>query len=408
MKFTTVPSLAAAAALAAPFVSASPLKEVPEEGNVVRRLNTAAPHWVAYWDAWVSGETGPPATSVLSGYNTLILAFLLASGSADQVTEWEELDASTRSSTHSAYSAAGINIMVSAFGSTENPTSAGYDAASTASTMASWVQTYGLDGIDVDYEDFTAMNEENGSAENWLITFTNTLRSALPSGEYLITHAPVAPWFSPIYTSGAYITVHDSVGSSIDWYNIQFYNQGTSEYTTCSGLLTASSSSWPKSSVFEINSNVGVPLNKIVIGKPGTTADANNGYIDPSTLAGCVEQAQSSGWTAGVMVWQYPHADSSWITTVRSESWPVGSTSTGGSTTTTAVGSSTTTSAASSTTTTSTSSGSCSGVAAWSSTTAYNGGSYVTYGGDLWENSYWSYDDVPGGTAGVWVKEATC
>ncbi|KAF8320070.1 glycoside hydrolase [Clavulina sp. PMI_390] len=63
---------------------------------------------------------------------------------------------------------------------------------------------------------------------------------------------------------------------------------------------------------------------------------------------------------------------------------------------------------AATTTTSSSSSGGCSGVAAWSSTTAYNGGSEVTYGGSLWQNSYWSYNDVPGGSAGVWVKISSC
>jgi hypothetical protein len=48
---------------------------------------------------------------------------------------------------------------------------------------------YDLDGIDVDYEDFPAMNRGDGSAENWLITFTTELRKLLPSGQYLITHA---------------------------------------------------------------------------------------------------------------------------------------------------------------------------------------------------------------------------
>ncbi|KAF8323821.1 glycoside hydrolase family 18 protein [Clavulina sp. PMI_390] len=306
-------SLAATTAIALTAVNAAPLEP---------RLASSAPHWVAYWDAWVSGENGPPATSTMSGYNTLILAFLLSSGAADQALEWQEIDATTRSSTKSAYSSAGINLMVTAFGSTEQPTTSGLNAASTASTMASWVKTYGLDGIDnpfsVDYEDFTAINAANGNAETWLINFTTALRSALPSGQYLITHAPVAPWFSTIYTAGAYRKVQSSVGSSIDWYNVQFYNQGTSEYTTCAGLLTASSSTFPNTAVFQINSSAGVPLNKIVIGKPG-----DNGYMAPATLAGCVSQAKSSGWTGGVMVWQYPHADSSWIKTVRASSWAV-------------------------------------------------------------------------------------
>lgn len=73
---------------------------------------------------------------------------MLASGAVDQAQEWTLIDAGTRSSTHSAYAAAGVNILVSAFGSTENPTSGGYAAASTASTMAAWVKTYGLDGIE--------------------------------------------------------------------------------------------------------------------------------------------------------------------------------------------------------------------------------------------------------------------
>jgi chitinase len=52
----------------------------------------------------------------------------------------------------SSYNAAGIKLIVSAFGSTDAPTSAGADPVATANTMAAWVIKYGLDGIDVDYE----------------------------------------------------------------------------------------------------------------------------------------------------------------------------------------------------------------------------------------------------------------
>jgi hypothetical protein len=117
-------------------------------------------------------------------------------------------------------------------------------------------------------------------------------------------HTAVAPWFSPIYANGAYLAVHKSVGSLIDWYNIQvrcsnditkqnltsqqFYNRkitlvGTfhtavnlvpteNEYTTCAGLLTTSSSKFPNSAVFQIAA-AGVPLSKIVIGENKNTTD---------------------------------------------------------------------------------------------------------------------------------------
>lgn len=71
--------------------------------------------------------------------------------------------------------------------------------------------------------------------------------------------------------------------------------EGTSEYTTCDGLLTNSSSTWPQSALFQIISS-GVDQSKLVIGKPATTGDANNGYMDTSTLADCVSQAKGKGW----------------------------------------------------------------------------------------------------------------
>jgi chitinase len=52
--------------------------------------------------------------------------------------------------------------------------------------------------------------------------------------------------------------------------------------------------------------------------------------------------------------------------------------------------------------------GSCTGIAAWNSTTAYVGGNQVTYNGDLWQAKWWTENDVPGGAAGVWVEIASC
>jgi hypothetical protein len=75
-----------------------------------------------------------------------------------------------------------------------------------------------------------------------------------------------------------------------------YQTEGTSEYTTCAGLLTTSSSTWPQSALFQI-ANSGVPLSKLVIGKPGIASDASNGFISTSILAGCVEQAKNQGWS---------------------------------------------------------------------------------------------------------------
>ncbi|KAF8133344.1 glycoside hydrolase family 18 protein [Boletus edulis] len=375
--------------------------------DLLKRTTPAAPRFLAYNDKYLNPL---PTPSDLQGFNVLqvALTFLLASSSVDEAQNWQELTASQRSTYLSEYNAAGISLIVSAFGSTEAPTSSGLDPVTTANSIASWVITYGVLGVDVDYEDFTAFNGANGTAETWLISFTKQLRVQLPQGEYILTHAPVAPWFSPgRWSGGGYLAVDTSVGSLIDWYNIQFYNQGATEYTTCAGLLTASSSVWPETALFQISAN-GVSLDKLVIGKPGTTADASNGYIDPSTLATCVAQAASMGWDAGVMVWQYPDVNSSWIETVRGSTFPV-SGSPPPPTTTTNPTSTTThpTSTTASPTSTGTS-GSCTGVSAWVNSVAYTSGSKVTYNGDLWTANQWNEYEAPGGSSGAWTYDNVC
>ncbi|KAG2157736.1 glycoside hydrolase family 18 protein [Suillus bovinus] len=285
------------------------------------RATPAAPYFVIYSDEYVTGETGPPAVSEITGYNVFALSFWLTSGPVDQAAEWVDIDDATRASYVTSYHDAGVSLIVSAFGSTDAPTTDGYDPTTVANDLAAFVIGYDLDGVDIDYEDFAAMNAQNGSAEDWLTTFTQVLRDALPegmfTGQYILTHAPVAPWFSDLYASGAYLAVNMNVGSLIDW----FYNQGTTEYTTCTGLLTESSTTWPNTSLFQIAA-AGVSLDKLVIGKPATTSDATNGYMNTTLLAECVEMAYEQGWDAGVMVWEFPDAAASWIEAVRSLAFP--------------------------------------------------------------------------------------
>lgn len=294
----------------------------PVDSHILARATPAAPHFVVYTDQFISGVTGPPPLSQVKGFNVVALAFLLVAGPFDKAQEWVSLTQAQRQSIKSQYSAAGIKLIVSLFGSTDAPTTSGVDPIATANKMAKFVKEFDLDGVDVDYEDFDAINAGDGRGEAWIISFTKQLRTQLPQGQYLLTHAPVAPWFSPgKFGGGAYLTVHKQVGNLIDWYNVQFYNQGSNEYTTCSGLLTKSSNMWPQSALFQIAAN-GVTLNKLVIGKPGKSGDASNGFVNPSTLAGCLQQAHANGWSGGAMSWEFPDANAAWIQTVRSRAFP--------------------------------------------------------------------------------------
>ena len=211
--------------------------------------------------AGLAASLGVPGYAPPHVYNYIVLTFwLYSSGPADAALLWANpstyfgttssfgsTDSQIRASLKSIYSSNGIKLMVSAFGSTETPTSSGYNPVTCATQLASYVSTYGLDGVDIDWEDTAAF--QSGTGEAWLITFTTTLRQLLPSA--IITHAPQAPYFggTALYPKNAYLAVDQAVGSMIQFYNIQFYNQGSTPYNTAN-LLFNSSGGWaPKTSV---------------------------------------------------------------------------------------------------------------------------------------------------------------
>ena len=56
--------------------------------------------------------------------------------------------------------------------------------------------------------------------------------------DHIVTHCPQAPYFKQeFYKHGAYITVDKAVGDLINFYIIQFYNQGDCKYNTFENLI---------------------------------------------------------------------------------------------------------------------------------------------------------------------------
>ena len=73
-------------------------------------------------------------------------------GDIGAALEWTWLSATDRATIKSQYAAAGIKLMVSAFGSSDVPTTANADPVGTANSLASFVKQWAFDGVDVDYE----------------------------------------------------------------------------------------------------------------------------------------------------------------------------------------------------------------------------------------------------------------
>ncbi|KIS69427.1 uncharacterized protein UMAG_02758 [Mycosarcoma maydis] len=267
--------------------------------------SVSAPRFVLYGDQDVASQSfGAPPYWNITGFNVFNLAFWTVKfGVADNAQKFAAKSDADKKWFKSRYAGAGMKLMVSVFGATDTPQSMGKNATALGRTIASFVKKNGLDGVDVDYEEMELFAQ--GKSSEWLIELTRSLRNQLPSPDYIITHAPVAPWFNAQMYPNGYAYIHSQVGDLIDWYNVQFYNQ--QNYNTCDQLIWNAADNFPLTSLFEINKYAGVPLDKLVVGKPAWQSDADDGFMKPSVLGGCLNIAVQNGWKGGAMFWEYPH-----------------------------------------------------------------------------------------------------
>jgi chitinase len=196
-----------------------------------------------------------------------------------------------------------VQILVSAFGPQEMPTSSGYSWQDCANGLASFVLDNNLDGCDINWQDTSALSD--GSGSKWLNSFQSHLRKLLPN--HTIVHSPMAGYFNPVaFSKGSYLDVNTQEAKSINFYNIQYYNQGTSKYNNYTEIFLQSSGAHPSTSVAELV-RVGVQQSKIVIGKPIAPSDiTGSGWIDTGALGLYISQAYDDfQWFSGVALWQY-------------------------------------------------------------------------------------------------------
>lgn len=278
--------------------------------------------YVNYLNAWwppeaVAASIGVPPYSHSYAYNTINLAFwttnqgpvdaaLLWCNAITYVSSdnpWGSTTAEIQTAWINLYHQYGVKVLVSAFGATDFPTTQGADPVATAEALAQFVINNQLDGVDLDWEDNSAL--ETGTGEPWLISCTQKLRELLPA-PYIISHAPQAPYFmgTSKYPAGGYLKINEEVGDLINFYNIQFYNQDSSKYDTYETLFNVSDGWATNTAVKQIAQNVDPA--KLVVGKGVVPADYyNTGYVPVDDLAEYLKQGVEDGYSAGFMGWQF-------------------------------------------------------------------------------------------------------
>lgn len=128
------------------------------------------------------------------------------------------------------------------------------------------------------------------------------MRELLPS--HKIIHTVDSRLLRPsIYPNEGYIKINREVGQMIDFYNVKFFGNANSTYSTYDDLFMRATGSYASTSVREI-SQQGFSLNKIIVGK--TTVPGASGAVADLVLKDWANRArQQFGWNAGFWLGEF-------------------------------------------------------------------------------------------------------
>jgi hypothetical protein len=322
---TTAPTVKATNPTPAPTVKAATPKPTtkpttaPTTGSTTSSSGTwpNGPVKAIYIDNYCWDATFSFNTIVDAGYNLIILAFFVDGVSWDCTIAWASMTQAQQLATIAYAHGKGARIIASTGGSTDTPYSSTTGLAY-GQTVANWVVANNLDGMDFDLEnfarDFTYGALSTTQMVQWVADATNGARAILGSSR-IITHAPQPPYFGNFGWADGYGLVYD-LAPTIDFFLVQFYNNGAT--TTYDTIFVSNVNG---ASVSQIAAE-GIPLNKIVVGKPVHTndiGDITQGYNTAAQLNTMFAQAKSQlGWNAGVMGWQWTDVatNTAWINTI--------------------------------------------------------------------------------------------
>jgi hypothetical protein len=154
--------------------------------------------------------------------------------------------------------------------------------------VATLVKGNNLHGLDFDLEAFGTYDD----LINYVPNAHNAARNIL-GPEFIISHAPQAPYFSAVSTFGngtssGYADIY-TMCDNIAFFNIQYYNQYYIIYTTYETIFEmADPANIPDNQAVLQIVNQNIPWSKIVVGKymlDGAEAEqfyGNNGYVPPN------------------------------------------------------------------------------------------------------------------------------
>ena len=178
-----------------------------------------------------------------------------------------------------------------------------------ADTIMDFISAHGLDGVDIDFEVSAALHGRRQpgvfDGRRFLIDLTAALDKRLPAVA-LISHAPQAPYLDPAWHGGPYLDVLRTVGDSIDWITVQYYNNPA--YQAPVGWRIVGQFPRPFATSYAGIVNSPWPPEKTLVGLPVYRDDASSGHLPPQRIVSevvCPLRDRYGREFGGLTGWQF-------------------------------------------------------------------------------------------------------
>ncbi|MEX6626172.1 glycosyl hydrolase family 18 protein [Tenacibaculum salmonis] len=179
-----------------------------------------------------------------------------------------------------------------------------YEAVNYGTALANFAIQHKFDGVNLDIKNIAITSQ----VIQWLIDVTITVHQISNEKNYPleIYHTPQATLFM---ANEGYSEIEKKTNGIINYYNIQYYNQGEWEYQSYEDYTSLFEEMYNNienpTAILSIIRQ-GIPANKLIVGKPITTDDVNNtGYISLENFEDILSTAITNKIPfGGVMGWK--------------------------------------------------------------------------------------------------------
>ena len=296
-------------------------------------------------------------TAYANGVTHLILEFIIltfindgstddALSFADTVYDWQALGSTNQQTLLNKIRNYGMTLMASFGGSTSFNeefqlilSSPNYTDPNTLATdLVNWLYANNCPAIDlaITYIPTTSVYSETINLVNYIGELSSSIKNLSSStfGYYIpVSHSPQTQYFNGLAANPTYGYIYNQIeylyGTTLDFYNIKYYNQGNSAYDDYDSIYTKDTNYYASVSELINASSVSylyndIPVNKIIVGKcvsdQMTSPSDDNGYVvlyssvstDPSmnnyvTTTASSTDTDITDWysNGGISVWLY-------------------------------------------------------------------------------------------------------